>query len=86
MLHRTIDGYLKHTKTSGKELAEALGISDSYMSMLRLGQRRPSPEVAQKIEAVTGIPFKKLLLKEGGSAQAARRSKDPNRFVPEQRS
>jgi transcriptional regulator with XRE-family HTH domain len=68
MIHRTIDGYLKHTKTTGKQLADTLGISDSYMSMLRLGQRRPSPELAQKIEAVTGIPFKKLLLKEGRTA------------------
>ncbi len=68
MIHKTISEYLNNTKTTGKQLADALGISDSYMSMLRLGQRRPSPELAQKIEAVTGIPFKKLLLKEGRTA------------------
>jgi len=68
MIPKTIDGYLKHTKTTAKQLAERLGISDSYMSMLRLGKRRPSPQLAQKIEAVTGIPFKTLLLKEGEAA------------------
>ena len=68
MMPKTIDGYLKQTKTTAKQLAERLGISDSYMSMLRLGKRRPSPQLAQKIEAVTGIPFKTLLLKEGEAA------------------
>ena len=63
MIHRTIDGYIRHTRTTGKELADTLGISVSYMSMLRLGQRRPSPELAQRIEKVTGIPFRKLLLR-----------------------
>ena len=38
------------------------------MSMLRSGQRRPSPELAQRIEAATGIPFKKLLFKDGKTA------------------
>jgi len=36
--------------------------------MLRSGRRRPSPDLAQKIETVTGIPLKKLLLKKGKTA------------------
>jgi transcriptional regulator with XRE-family HTH domain len=65
MIRKVISGYLKHTKMTGKQLADGLGISDSYMIMLRFGQRRPSPELAQRIEAAAGIPFKKLLLKQG---------------------
>ena len=53
MIHIIISEYLKHTKTTGKQLADSLGISDSYMSMLRLGQRRPSPELVQRIEAAS---------------------------------
>lgn len=68
MIPKTISEYLKLTNTTGKQLADRLGISDSYMSMLRLGKRRPSPQLAQKIEAITGIPFKTLLLKEGEAA------------------
>lgn len=68
MIHNSISGYLKHTKTTGKQLADSLRISEAYMSMLRSGQRRPSPELAQRIEAATGIPFKKLLLKDGKTA------------------
>ncbi len=68
MIHKEITHYLKQNRVTAKELATNLGISKSHMSMLRRGTRRPSPELAQKIEAVTGIPFKKLLLKQGRSA------------------
>ena len=65
MIYKTINDYLLHKHMSPKQLAARLGISESYMSLLRLGRRRPSPDLAQKIEAVTGIPFKRLLLKQG---------------------
>ncbi len=68
MIYKTINEYLLNKHMSPKQLAAKLGISESYMSMLRLGRRRPSPDLAQKIETVTGVPFKRLLLKEGRTA------------------
>ena len=65
MRYENIDQYMIYNKLNGKKLAGKLGISESHMSLLRLGKRRPSPDLAQKIESVTGIPFKNLLLKKG---------------------
>jgi transcriptional regulator with XRE-family HTH domain len=65
MTHKDLDQYITCKNLSSKQLAHKLGISESYMCMLRNGRRRPSPDLAQKIETVTGIPFKKLLLKKG---------------------
>jgi transcriptional regulator with XRE-family HTH domain len=68
MTHKDIDQFIAYKRLSAKQLAHKLGISESYMSMLRLGRRRPSPDLAQKIETLTGIPFKQLLLKKGRTA------------------
>ena len=65
MIYKSTNEYLINKHLSPKQLAAKLDISESYMSMLRLGRRRPSPDLAQKIEAVTGVPFKRLLLKKG---------------------
>ena len=68
MIHKSINEFLMHKHMSPKQLAHKLGISESHMCMLRNGRRRPSPDLAQKIETVTGIPFKKLLLRKGKTA------------------
>jgi len=68
MIHKTINEFLMHKHMSPKQLAAKLGISESYMSMLRSGRRRPSPELARKIETLTGIPLKSLLFKTGRAA------------------
>jgi len=65
---KDIDQYIACKRLNSKQLAQKLGISESYMCMLRSGRRRPSPDLAQKIEAMTGIPFKRLLLRKGKSA------------------
>jgi transcriptional regulator with XRE-family HTH domain len=65
MTPKDIDQYMIYNRLNSKQLAHKLGISESYMCMLRSGWRRPSPDLAQKIEILTGIPFKKLLLKKG---------------------
>jgi transcriptional regulator with XRE-family HTH domain len=65
MRYDNIDQYMTHNRLDGKQLAGKLGISESYMSLLRFGKRRPSPDLAQKIENITGIPFKNLLIKKG---------------------
>jgi hypothetical protein len=65
MTHKDIDQFMIYNRLNSKQLAHKLGISESYMCMPRSGLRRPSPDLAQKIEAMTGIPFKRLLLKKG---------------------
>jgi transcriptional regulator with XRE-family HTH domain len=62
MIHESLKEYLEHNDMAEKDLAKKLGVSISYVSMLKRGERRPSPELAKKIERVTGIPFRLLLL------------------------
>lgn len=61
MIYENLKEYMEHLKLKERELAEKLGISISYLNMLKNGQRRPSPELALKIENITGIPLRKLL-------------------------
>ena len=77
MIYRNIDEYLDDNDLTPKQLAAKLGISESYMCMLRLGQRRPSPNLAQKMEAETGVPFKKLLLSQAAANRRRRLPKNP---------
>jgi transcriptional regulator with XRE-family HTH domain len=37
------------------ELAKELGISKSYLSMILSGQRKPSPELADKLQSIPGV-------------------------------
>jgi len=39
------------------EVAKKIGISRQYYSMIELGNRRPTPEVAKRIAAVIGIDW-----------------------------
>lgn len=41
---------------SQQEVADATSISLSYYSLIERGKRRPSPEVAQRLAGVLGMP------------------------------
>ncbi len=72
MIHESLKEYLEHNGIAEKDLAKKLGVTIAYVSMLKRGLRRPSPEMARKIEAMTGIPFRRLLLgDETGKARSA---------------
>ena len=62
---KTIRDYLKRSGKTEKQLARLLGVSQPYVNMLKNGRRRPGPDLAERIEAVTGIPFRSLLIREG---------------------
>jgi transcriptional regulator with XRE-family HTH domain len=62
MIHESLKEFLEHSGMAEKEFAKKLGVSIAYVSMLKRGQRRPSAKLARKIEAMTGIPFRRLLL------------------------
>lgn len=39
-----------------KDVADQVGISNTYYSLIETGLRRPSPPVAQKLASVLGFP------------------------------
>jgi len=54
--------YLSVNQIRQRSLAKQAGISPAHMNMLIKGKRRPSPLIAAKIEKITGIPLRRLLL------------------------
>jgi DNA-binding transcriptional regulator YdaS (Cro superfamily) len=38
---------------SNNDLAEMIGVDPSYISHIKAGRRRPSPEVSKRIEEIT---------------------------------
>lgn len=60
---KNIRDYLKQTGKTESELAELDRISQAHVNMIKNGSRRPTPEVAARLEAITGIPLRTLLLK-----------------------
>ncbi len=61
--YKSIRDYLKRTGKTESELAELARISQAHVNMIKNGSRRPTPEVAARLEAITGIPLRTLLLK-----------------------
>ena len=53
--------YFTATRGNQIALARRLGCGQSTLSSLASGKRRPSPRLAAKIEAITGIPLRTLL-------------------------
>lgn len=65
---KTISEYLEKTSKTEVEFSGELGISQAHLNEIKNGKKRPSPELASKIEAITGIPFRNLLLRDGNAA------------------
>ena len=68
-----LDDYIIRNNLKQKQLALHFGISEAHLSLIRRGLRRPSPDLARKIESETGIPFKELLPVKGEIAKGSRR-------------
>lgn len=47
----------KEKKLTQAELAQVLGISQRMVAACEAGKRRPSPELARKIEKELGLPW-----------------------------
>lgn len=52
----------KDSKLTMDALAKRLGISESHYCLIENGIRRPSPEVAQKIEAVLSVDWRRFYM------------------------
>ena len=61
--YKSIRDYLEKTGKTENELAELACISQAHVNMIKNGSRRPTPEVAARLEAITGVPLRTLLLK-----------------------
>lgn len=61
MRFQNIDDFMKFHKLRQKELGRMLGVSESGISLLLAGKRRPSFELAMRIKALTGIPLEQSL-------------------------
>ena len=67
---RALTEYFMQPGRRQTRLADELNISRGYISDMVAGKKRPSPKLAAKIEKITGIPLRRLLLpdeeEEGG--------------------
>ncbi len=57
----SLSEYLKRTDTTHAALANLLGISRSYVTLLASGDRQPSLPLALRIQALTGVPAAALV-------------------------
>ena len=62
-IFKNIRDYLKGSGKTEAELAQLACISQAHVNMIKNGSRRPTPEVAARLEAITGVPLRTLLLK-----------------------
>ena len=75
---KSIRDYLQRTGKTESELAQLACISQAHVNMLKNGYRRPTPELAARLEAITGIPLRTLLLKSGKRSARGSRSRSAN--------
>ena len=61
MKYKTVGEYLKANKIRQREFGALIGIHQSHISEMVNGKYRPRPELAAKIEEITGIPLRTLL-------------------------
>jgi transcriptional regulator with XRE-family HTH domain len=59
--YASLAAYLEDTETTHDALAERLGISRSYVTLLASGDRQPALDLAIRIEEATGVPVASLV-------------------------
>lgn len=59
-----LDRYMRENAVADSDLARLIKVTQPYIGRLRRGERRPSPEVAKRLEAHTGIPAAHLIFGE----------------------
>ena len=61
---QTLSDFFEKTGETHDALAERLGVSRSYVSLIAAGKRQPSLSLALRIESVTGVPIAALVSAE----------------------
>lgn len=62
MKYETLSQYMEATGEKQQDFADKIGISQPHLNQIISGNKRPSPEVAARIEKLTGVSFRSLLL------------------------
>jgi transcriptional regulator with XRE-family HTH domain len=57
----TLQEWMKAEKLSDSAVAERIGVSRVSVLRYRLGQSRPEPDTAEKLEQLTGIPWHEFI-------------------------
>lgn len=65
--YKTLADYFEQTGKTQDSLAERLGVSRSYVSLLTSGERQPGLALALRIETITGVPVEALVAQERAS-------------------
>lgn len=68
-LTMTLKHYMEINKVRIRDVATAAGVTEAYISSIRHGYRRPSPDVAKKIADAIGINVLDLLYPEDEDRQ-----------------
>lgn len=71
--------YLKSKNMTGQQFADVVGCGQPMISLMTNGERRPSPELALRIEQVTNgaVTLRELLFPQG-EPQESNESRDGN--------
>lgn len=64
---RDLAEFFEVTGRTQEDVAEALGISQSHLSLIARGLRRPSLRLGLDIERQTGVPVESLVSREGAA-------------------
>lgn len=59
--YRTLADYFEQTRATHESLADELGLTRPYISMIASGARQPSLNVALRIQSLTGVPVESLV-------------------------
>ena len=62
--YRDLNEFFDKQQRTQQWLADQLGVDRSYVSLIASGKRQPTLGLALRIEALTGVPLKSLLLTE----------------------
>lgn len=73
--------WLRRSKLLQRELAVRLSLTDSHLSQILSGVRRPGLPIVARIEDVCGVPMRSWLLKAGGKPAKPRKSPSNNAKV-----
>lgn len=66
--YRTLADYFEQTGKTHQELADQLGVTRFYVTLLSHGQRTPSLPMALRIQRLTGVPVESMV---GAGAKAS---------------
>lgn len=61
LTYKTLAAYFGQDRPSQAEVADTLGITQGYLSLIVSGDRQPSLDLAVRISDLTGVPVDTLI-------------------------